>query len=168
LKPSLESFGVCVHPGKLHFNAAHFITFNGTCENLHGHNFHVKVDAAGNNTDDAYVIDFVKLDALAAEVCQKLHDCVLLPGLSSEVQILEKAADNSLCIIAYDKRFILPRQSCCILPIPNTTAEMLAKHILDSLLERLTDTEHLSMLQVAVEEADHQWGSCRHQVSHHA
>ncbi|MCG8122586.1 MAG: 6-carboxytetrahydropterin synthase, partial [Candidatus Thiodiazotropha taylori] len=29
-------------PGELHFNSAHFITFNNSCENLHGHNFHVR------------------------------------------------------------------------------------------------------------------------------
>jgi len=157
-----QSFAVCVHPGELHFNAAHFITFDRTCENLHGHNFHVRIDAFGDNNRDAFVIDFVLLTRLAAEICRQLHDRILLPGQSDEVRIEQH--DGQIEVSSYDKRFSLPAGNCLILPLANTTAEMLARHILDSLLPELEARDalaHVETLEVAVEEADRQWGICR-------
>jgi len=157
-----HSFAVSVHPGELHFNAAHFITFERTCENLHGHNFHVRIQALGDNNRDAFVIDFVLLNRLAAEICRQLHDRILLPGQSDEVRI-ERNGDQ-IEVSSYDKRFSLPADNCRVLPLANTTAEMLAWHILESLLPQLESRNaltHVETLEVAVEEADHQWGICR-------
>ncbi len=38
---------VRVEGGYLRFSAAHFITFGGKCERLHGHNYGVQVEAEG-------------------------------------------------------------------------------------------------------------------------
>jgi 6-pyruvoyltetrahydropterin/6-carboxytetrahydropterin synthase len=155
----MSKFAVRVHPGELHFNAAHFITFGGTCENLHGHNFHVKIEARGENTGDAFVVDFVLLSRLAAGICRELHDGVLLPGESDEVDISEQ--DGTVTVESHGKRFALPCESAIVLPLPNTTAEMLAFHIGERLARELQDHEaadNLGSLEVAVEEADNQWG----------
>jgi 6-pyruvoyltetrahydropterin/6-carboxytetrahydropterin synthase len=154
-----------VNPGELHFNSAHFITFDNSCENLHGHNFHVRIDAYGDNNPDAFVIDFVALNRLAAEICLQLHDKVLLPGESQEVSI--KECDGQIEVTSYDKHFSLPTENCLILPIANATAEMLAWHIMDSLipvLESRKALDHVEVLEVAVEEADQQWGICRRNI----
>ena len=164
----MNRYAVRVHPGELHFNAAHFITFDRRCENIHGHNFHVRLEAEGDNTDDAFVIDFVKLNALAAGICRELHDGILLPGDSDEIAV-EEHDDGMLEVRSYDRRFILDRRSCIVLPVRNTTAEMLARHIGDRLIETLTDEGALGglrHLEVAVEEADNQWGICRREVGH--
>lgn len=164
----MTSYAVRVSPGELHFNAAHFITFNGCCENIHGHNFHVKLEAHGDNTGDAFVIDFVMLTRLAAEICHELHDGVLLPASGDEVSV-ELRQDGLVEIRSYDKHFILSRESCIMLPIPNTTAEMLARHISNRLIGELRQHDafgNLSRLEVAVEEADQQWGVCVRQIEH--
>ena len=164
----MSRYAVRVHPGELHFNAAHFITFNRVCENIHGHNFHVCLEAEGDNTGDAFVIDFVQLNALAAKICAELHDGVLLPTDSDEVNITHRD-DGLLDVRSYDRRFILDARSCILLPVPNTTAEMLARHISDRLLDELGKADalgNLSQLEVAVEEADRQWGICRREVGH--
>ncbi|MES9831801.1 MAG: 6-carboxytetrahydropterin synthase [Candidatus Thiodiazotropha sp. LLP2] len=157
-----QSFAVSVHPGELHFNSAHFITFNNSCENLHGHNFHVRIQADGDNNDDAFVIDFVQLNRLAAEICLQLHDKILLPGKSKEVEIV--VVGNQIEVSSYDKQFSLPMSNCLILPIANATAEMLAWYIMESLLPLLEShnaLSHVEILEIAVEEADQQWGICR-------
>jgi 6-pyruvoyltetrahydropterin/6-carboxytetrahydropterin synthase len=157
-----QCFAVDVHPGDLHFNAAHFITLDGTCENLHGHNFHLRVRAEGANTGDAFVVDFVLLRRLAAEICAGLHDRVLLPGASEEVAVWEES--GQMRVSSYGKRFALPADNCAVLPVSNTTAELLAWHVLESLvpaLERRGALGTLETLEVAVEEADRQWGVCR-------
>jgi len=155
----MSEYAVRVHPGELHFNAAHFITFDGTCENLHGHNFHVELEARGQNTEDAFVIDFVLLNRLASGICRELHDGVLVPAQSNEVAIAER--DGMVSVESYGKRFLLPRENVIILPLSNTTAEMLAFHIGNRLMEELRRAgaaANLASLQVAVEEADNQWG----------
>ena len=160
-------FAVRVQPGELHFNAAHFITFNGTCENIHGHNFHVRLDAAGDNTGDAFVIDFVMLNQLAAGICRELHDGVLVPLHSDEVQVQQRD-DGLVEIRSYERHFILSRESCILLPIPNTTAEMLAWHLSERLIPELQARAalgNLHSLEVAVEEADRQWGICRREIA---
>lgn len=160
-----QTFAVSVHPGELHFNAAHFITFNHSCENLHGHNFHVRIQAYGDNNEDAFVIDFVLLNRLAAEVCLELHDKILLPGKSGEVSIRE--VDGQVEVQSYNKRFSLPAGNCLILPIANATAEMLAWYLMESLLPKLAACDalaHVESLEIAVEEADHQWGICRRKL----
>ncbi|MCP3870731.1 MAG: hypothetical protein GY703_22085 [Gammaproteobacteria bacterium] len=161
--PSLnQQFAVSVDPGELHFNAAHFITFDQTCENLHGHNFHVRITATGGNNRDAFVVDFVLLNRLAAQICAGLTNRILLPGESSEVVL--QVNGNQIDVSSYDKRFSLPTENCVVLPLPNTTAEMLAWFIMESLIPLLTEHDCLSQvgqMEVAVEEADRQWGICR-------
>jgi 6-pyruvoyltetrahydropterin/6-carboxytetrahydropterin synthase len=165
LQKQSQTFAVNVQPGELHFNSAHFITFNNSCENLHGHNFHVRIQAYGDNNEDAYVIDFVRLNRLATEVCLQLHDRILLPGKSEEVDIRE--AYGQLEVSSYEKKFSLPASNCLILPIANATAEMLAWYIMESLLPKLeacSALTHVETLEVAVEEADNQWGICRRAI----
>ncbi|WP_321527962.1 6-carboxytetrahydropterin synthase [Sedimenticola selenatireducens] len=164
----MSHFAVRVHPGELHFNAAHFITFNGSCENIHGHNFHLQLEARGENTRDAFVIDFVLLNKLAARICAELHDGVLIPTESDEITLTERE-DDMLEIRSYDKRFILSRASCILLPITNTTAEMLAYHISNRLIDALHAHQglgNLQTLEVAVEEADQQWGIYQREIIH--
>ncbi len=160
------SFAVTVQPGELHFNAAHFITLGGQCEPLHGHNFHVRVDVRGESDADAVVIDFVLLTRLAREACAALNDRVLLPGRSGEVRLSE--ADGMVEVSALDRRFILPADNCAVLPVSNTSAEMIAWHLSEELLGALRQRDALGgarELEVAVEEADRQWGICRRQVA---
>ena len=57
MSDSSQRFAVSVHPDELHFNAGHFITFDGTCENLHGHNWKVEVRVTGRELDEAGFID---------------------------------------------------------------------------------------------------------------
>jgi 6-pyruvoyltetrahydropterin/6-carboxytetrahydropterin synthase len=162
-----NGFAVSVHNGQLHFNAAHFITCDNSCENLHGHNFHARIDATGDNTGDDFVIDFVLMTRLAAEICARLHDKVLLPGNSRLVNIEHRS--EQVHISSYDKQFTLPKGNCLELPVRNTTAEMLAWYICDQLLNSLREHEalgNITMLEVAVEEADQQWGISRQAISH--
>lgn len=161
-----SNFGISIDTGELRFSAAHFITYRETCENLHGHNFHVRVDARGDNSSDDLLIDFVLITRLAAGICLRLHDKVLLPARSEEVA-LRDVDDGTVEARSYDKRFMLPRDNCFLLPVGNTTAEMLAWYISEQLLTELrahNGTGNISLLTIAVEEADRQWGVYRREV----
>ncbi|HHH43295.1 MAG TPA: hypothetical protein ENK49_04085, partial [Gammaproteobacteria bacterium] len=138
-----------------------------SCENLHGHNFHVRINAQGDNDADSLVIDFVLISRLAAGICADLNDKVLLPANSDAVKIEQR--DQLLHISSYGKQFVLPEHNCCLLPLGNTTAEMLAWYIGERLLESLQQqgaAANIGELEIAVEEADRQWGVCRRVLTH--
>lgn len=164
---NLTHFITRVQPAVLHFNAAHFITIDRACENLHGHNFHVSVDAHGADGGEGFVLDFVLLTRLAEAVCRSLHDRVLLPAHNPEVRLEQR--DGLIHVSSYDKRFALPAPNCAVLPVANTTAELLAWHINEELLRALDEhgqTAGVARLEVGVEEADRQWGICRRELNH--
>lgn len=158
-------FRTLVEPWDLHFNSAHFITFGEFCENLHGHNFHARVEVSGSNGSDGYVIDFTLLNRLAADVCRTLHDRVILPGTSPVVSLAPEG--EMLRIESFGKVFVLPLENCIILPVTNVTAELLAWHISEELVKGLaavTSLETIDEIEVAVEEADRQWGIFRREI----
>jgi 6-pyruvoyltetrahydropterin/6-carboxytetrahydropterin synthase len=164
---SSPTFAISIDPGELHFNAAHFITFDNSCENLHGHNFHVRIEARGENDADNLVVDFVLLTRLAAAICARLNDKVLLPANSDVVTVEHR--DKLVYISSYNMQFMLPEDNCYLLPVSNTTAEMLAWYIGERLLEALWQqgaATNVGELEIAVEEADRQWGVCHRMLKH--
>jgi 6-pyruvoyltetrahydropterin/6-carboxytetrahydropterin synthase len=152
-----------VHLDKEHhvFSAAHFITFNGNiCERLHGHNYRVQVDVESELDENHYVIDFIALrDALKA-ITDELDHHMLLP---SNPPLLHLTATECEVEVTFeDRRWVFPRGDCILLPVPNTTAELVAEYIGRRLLndlQRLTGTRP-EYLRVGVDENNGQWGIC--------
>ena len=156
-----ESYHVRVTKDYLVFSAAHFITFaGGVCERLHGHNYRVTAEVFGPLDENHYVIDFIALrDALHAIVLELDHH-MLLP--TSHPQIRVTADDTSVEAVFEDRRWVFPRCDCILLPVPNTTAELLARYIGRRLLDDLeakTD-QRPQKLRIAVDECEVQMGVC--------
>ena len=63
---------VRVEGSGLRFSAAHFTTFEGQCEPLHGHNYAVTVEVEGALTEDSWVVDFSRLRKMARRLCDEL------------------------------------------------------------------------------------------------
>jgi 6-pyruvoyltetrahydropterin/6-carboxytetrahydropterin synthase len=61
-----------------------------------------------------------------------------------------------------DGRYVFPRRDVVLLPIHNTSAEMLARYLAGRVKEELEKqgTDRLSLLTVEVEESAGQWASC--------
>ena len=121
----------------LGFAASHFITFEGsTCERLHGHNFRIAVDLEGPLNEDSLVFDFVVLKRILVEILGELDHRVLLPLHSSRIRLVHDArAVNVQC---GEKSWVFPREDCVLLPLENTTAELLAKWIADRMQGEMT------------------------------
>ncbi len=163
---SASPFTTWVEPADLGFNSAHFITYGNVCENLHGHNFHTRVIAHGDDSGEGYVLDFVALTRLARDICQTLSDRVILPGNSPVVRLEQQ--DGLIKVESFGKRYWLESSGCVVLPIANATAELIAGHIGERLSEALRRENLASgvhLLEVGVEEADRQWGISRHRMS---
>jgi len=157
-----DRFQVNLTKDSLVFSAAHFITFNGNvCERLHGHNWRAQVEVAGPLDENYYVIDFIALRDAVAELVAELDHRMLLPTRHRMIHVA--AGDHEVEVTFEDRRWVFPADDCRLLPVENTTAELIARYLGQRLLERLTPApltaEH--ELTVAIDENNGQWGVCR-------
>ncbi|HYF62621.1 MAG TPA: 6-carboxytetrahydropterin synthase [Herpetosiphonaceae bacterium] len=120
---------------ELGFAAAHFITMRGKCERLHGHNYRVSVEVAGRLGEDGYVVDFGVLKKHAREIARSLDHRVLLAAENAQLAFSE--ADGHLQVQYGFKRYVFPLDEVIMLPIANTTAELLATWFCGQLSDRL-------------------------------
>lgn len=140
-----------VDSGHLNFSAAHFITFAGKCERLHGHNYAVDVYLEGGLTGDGYVYDFVELKRTVKALCDTLDHRFLLPRGNPHFKVTR--ADGEVEIRVQERRYVFPEQDVFELPVDNITAECLAEYLAGELLQRLSDRDNLTAVRVGVEEA---------------
>jgi len=131
-------FRVSVTKDYLVFASAHFITFAGhRCEGLHGHNYRASVTLEGTLNEEAwFVFDFVELKKIMRRLCDEIDHLVLLPLQSDRVTV---AQDGEIVRVSVDgkPRYVFPLRDCALLPIPNTTVEMLAQLLTDRLRAEL-------------------------------
>ena len=148
-------FRVSVTKDYLVFASAHFITFAGhRCEGLHGHNYRASVTIAGQLNDEAwFVFDFVELKRIMRKLCDEIDHLVLLPLKSDRIGVVE---DGDTVSVSVDgkPRYVFPRRDCALLPIPNTTVEMLAQMLTDRLRAELeaAGARGITAIEMEVEE----------------
>ena len=157
------TYGVRVIKDGLVFSAAHFITFNGNiCERLHGHNWRVEAAIEGPLDENAYVFDFIALRDNLQAIVAELDHSVLLPDRHQSIKI-QIADDKSEVEARFEnRRWVFPFEDCRILPVANTTAELIAHWIAQTLLQRLNlpASHSLQRLRISVEENFGQWADC--------
>jgi 6-pyruvoyltetrahydropterin/6-carboxytetrahydropterin synthase len=144
---------VKVEGGYLNFSSAHFITYSGKCERLHGHNYGVLVEIEGEVGDDHLIFDFTVLKRLTKEICQRLNHRFLLPLHNPHFELVSSPDEWEIRFAG--RRYIFPRRDVVELPIDNSTAERLAEYICGELYKMLAeyDISRLHTLMVGVEEA---------------
>ena len=148
-------FRVSVTKDYLVFASAHFITFAGhRCEGLHGHNYRAAVTVDGAlNKESWFVFDFVELKRIMKRLCDEIDHLVLLPLQSGRVRVVEDGESVSVSVDG-KPRYVFPRKDCALLPIPNTTVEMLAQLLTERLHAELQamGAAHLTAIEMEVEE----------------
>ncbi|HEY3280145.1 MAG TPA: 6-carboxytetrahydropterin synthase [Gemmatimonadales bacterium] len=148
-------FRVAVTKEDLVFASAHFITLAGhRCEALHGHNYRAGVVVEGGLEPESwYVLDFVALKRLMKRLTDELDHRVLLPKTNPKLGITQ---DAEAVRVAFDgqPRYVFPARDCIILPVPNTTVEMLAQYLAGRVRTELAGggAVHLKAIEIEVEE----------------
>ena len=146
----MSTFRVRVEKDYTVFSAGHFITYEGhLCEALHGHNYRVAAGFEGPLDQNFYVLDFTRLKRLLKTVVDRLDHRMLLPSESERV-VVQKTG-NEVVATYQDKRYVFPAGDVVLLPIPNTTAEMLARWIAGEIKALLTPTELAAAKAIEVE-----------------
>ena len=161
-----ESYAVRLRKERFVFSSAHFITYgDDVCEPLHGHNYHVEVEIEGPLEENCYVIDFVQVTEAVQALLNPLDHHMLLPTQHPQIAVAE--SEDEVEVRHGDRRWVFPRQDCVLLPIENTTAELLARYIGTPLQEWLNTKGGAkpSRLRVSVDECDGQWGVCEFRSS---
>jgi 6-pyruvoyltetrahydropterin/6-carboxytetrahydropterin synthase len=154
-----ENYRVRVSKDYLVFSAAHFITFNGNiCERLHGHNYQVEAELRGPLDENHYVIDFIALRDHLKQLVDELDHHVLLP--TDHPQIRVTAGQTEVEASFEDRRWVFPRGDCILLPVPNTTTELIARYLGQRLVAAITadGLPRPNHLRIAVDENNGQWG----------
>lgn len=151
-------YRVTVERNRLKFAAAHFATFEGDCEPLHGHNYAVVIEVAGTLTEDSWVCDFSALKAMGRELCDELDHTFLLQR-DSRVLTIDEGMSNWK-VRFRERGWVFPKAEVRPLPIDNTTAERLAEWFVARLGEalRARGASNLNRITVGVEEAPGQAG----------
>lgn len=148
-------FRVAVTKQDFVFAAAHFITLPGhRCESLHGHNYRAGVTVEGGLEPEAwYVLDFAALKTVMRRVTAELDHRVLLPTQNPGLELRETGGSLAVCFDGRP-RYVFPAEDCVLLPIPNTTVEMLARHLAHRVLDELQQAgaRRLAWIEVEVEE----------------
>ena len=149
-------FCVSVSKDDLVFSSAHFITYAGhRCEGLHGHNYRARVTIEGElEPADKLVFDFLELKRLMRRLCGEIDHFVLLPLESARIHVAE---DGETVNVSVDGtlRYMFPRRDCALLPVANTTVEMLAELLatrLSAELEAL-GARGLTTIEMEIEES---------------
>jgi 6-pyruvoyltetrahydropterin/6-carboxytetrahydropterin synthase len=148
-----EHFKVRVTKDHLVFCSGHFISYEGDkCEKLHGHNYRAAVEVEGSLDENYYVFDFIALKHRTKEITDELDHFMMLATRNPLIRVEE--SPQQVRVQYRDREWVFPRGDCVLLPIENTTAELLARYIGQRLLESLTRQHGYTpaVLRVEVEE----------------
>lgn len=124
----MPSYHIRISGDDLTFAAGHFITLeNGQCERLHGHTYRVAAEIAGPLDANQCVVDFIAVrDALKA-ILAELDHRMLLPTQHPTIRVTPQP--NAVEAAFDDRRWTFPPDDCRLLPIVNTTTELLAHYV---------------------------------------
>ena len=159
----LRRFSIEVAKDYFNFASAHFLIFaNGKREALHGHNYQVSVGVEGDLDRAGVVLNFVTFKPLVKKVCDDLDHRTLIQRASPMLKIHQD--HDGVKVLYRDQRMILPRRDVILLPLVNTSTELLAEYIAGK-IRRMTHKQfpgaRLRLIEVGVEEARGQKGVFR-------
>ena len=106
----------------------------------------------GLEPDSWFVVDFSAVKKLMRNLTGELDHKVLLPRDNPKLTI---AQDNGSVRVAFDgqPRYVFPARDCVILPIPNTTVEMLSQYLAGRVRSELpAGSVRLKTIEIEVEE----------------
>lgn len=155
-------FGVRLYKQRFNFASAHFLLFeDGRREELHGHNYQVRIELDGAGLDGAgMVADFIAIKPVIKAACDALDHRVLLPRDAPALKIQLSEAEVEVRV-SDGARFVFPRRDVLVLPLANTSTELLARYLAGELergLAAVMPAARIGRLRVEVEESGGQCG----------
>jgi 6-pyruvoyltetrahydropterin/6-carboxytetrahydropterin synthase len=158
-----RTFSIEVAKDYFNFASAHFLIFaNGQREALHGHNYQVSVKLDGELDRAGVVLDFITFKPMVKRICDALDHRTLIQTKSPILQVSRRAKEIE---VRYrQQKIILPKRDVLLLPLANTSTELLAEHVANQIRRGIRRNFHsakIRSLEVGVEEARGQRGFYR-------
>lgn len=161
--PMSRSFSIEVAKDYFNFASAHFLIFaNGRREALHGHNYQVSVAIEGELDRAGVILDYISFKPVVKRVCDDLDHRTLIQSKSPILKVRKRHAEVE--ILYKTQKLLLPRRDVILLPIANTSTELLAEYISKQIRRKVRQqfsAARLRLIEVAVEESRGQRGSFR-------
>lgn len=155
-----ERYGIRLDKQYFNFGSAHFLIFaDGTREELHGHNYRATLELDAALDAGHMVADFIVVKPLFKGCCDALDHRTLLPLQHPRLQLRVQAGVVDVEYLRPEggsDRFAIPERDVRLLPIANTSSELLARHLADEFATRLhaaLPALELQRLRVTVEES---------------
>ena len=129
---------------------------------MHGHNYQVSVVMAGELDPAGVLLDFISFKPLVKRICDDLDHRTLIQSASPMVDLRQRPHEIELRY--KQQKIILPRQDVLLLPLINTSTELLAEYVAGQIrrkVRRSFPKSQIRYLEVGVEEARGQRGFFR-------
>ncbi len=144
------------------FSAAHFLIFDdGSAERLHGHNYRVGIELEAALSRGGLVLDFKQVKPLVSAILEPLDERFLVAALHPEIAVVRGREETT--VNHGTRRYVVPTDEVCLLPIVNSSAECLAEFIANRLAQALHvhfPDRLLIRLAIGVEETPGQRSLC--------
>lgn len=164
----MSAYRIHVSRDNLMFAAGHFASYDGDrVEPLHGHNYRLGVTLEGPTEQNAYVFNFVTLKRIMKRLADELDHRMLLPRHSRLIEVAPQD-DGGVIVRAAGRWYRFPQEDVVILDLPNTTVELMARHLCGRLraeLAALPEAAHLTAVEIALEESFGQTAYYREELS---
>lgn len=152
----MSDYAIRVYKQYFNFASSHFMFFeNGSREPLHGHNYKVSVRGDSPRLTGDMVFDFLNIKPIVRTLCNSLDHKLLLPQFNPHLKILEDSVLSNYKLVLADKgEMSIPQSDILILPIANTSAELLAQYLAMEINKETKQKYnfYFSTLEVEVEE----------------
>src|SRR3954447_26158047 len=133
------------------FSSAHFTLFaDGRAELLHGHNYRVRAALSGEDLDgEGLLADIESFKRTLRALCSRLDSRTLIPGES--LRLRWARVEESVEVRFGERSYRFPAEDTLVLPLANTSIELLARMLWRDLAPHLTGSR-VKALAVSVEE----------------
>jgi 6-pyruvoyltetrahydropterin/6-carboxytetrahydropterin synthase len=150
--PEAPRFTIALSKEDFKFSAAHFTLFSGgRAELLHGHNYRIEVEMSGSGLDgEGLLLDIENFKKVLRSRCARLDSLTLLPAESPRLRW--GRAEESIEVRCGERVYRFPADDVLLLPLINTSIELLARMLWDELAPHLAGTR-VDALAVSVEES---------------
>ncbi|MFW6040772.1 MAG: 6-pyruvoyl trahydropterin synthase family protein, partial [Thermoplasmatota archaeon] len=142
----LELNGWDAHIG---FSATHLLPGHYKCGRIHGHNYAINARILGKESKEGLVFDFLPLKKKLRKIAEKLDHRILLAEGMKNISL----KDGEVEVKIDGKRYVFPKSDVVILKINQVTAEELAKHLLDRVIEDIDFPENIKVIEIGINES---------------
>ena len=132
----------------IRFSAAHILPKHKRCGVLHGHTYAIHARIFGDKDKQDFVMDFSIVKKYLKNISESLDHKILIPEKNNYF----KNQGKEIKIEVDDKKYILPKEDCALIPIKNITAENLAEYILKILIDDISFPKNVKKLDIGVDE----------------